>query len=280
MGGLADPVPDGELEGEMPVGALALEPRRLDPATAFDQIAQWVAQITEEADGIVVPLSGTDSVLTFLACAEAFRLQGGRLQDEIIGIHYGANYPWANTLNAIDLVRDQATIEIVNLKTEDAPRPGDPTWLHPERHRWGAAQTLALEKGESGFWIAGTRNRTEEELGTFSIASKVAIFQPIIGLWKSEVLQLCSHLALPEGLLHASRCGDMQCGRPPVWAENIELVDKLIMIELGELDARALDRYDPSMVDTIRDYVRSTLEKYAFKRALPYTPPANMFETM
>lgn len=250
-------------------------PKVLDPSKAFEQLAASVAEITREADGLVVGLSGTDSFVTLNLLAKAAELHRDRLPDEVIAIHYGSRYDWAEALAKLPLLSKNSTIKCVNLITENTPRVGDPAWLHPERHIWGALQTYALDKN---FWIVGTRNRTESELGTFSLASTVAVVQPLVHLWKGDILKLAEHLGAPEGMLHGSRCGDGQCGRPTVAAENIEKIDQILMVEAGELDPKYLEQYDARTMKILNEYVRSTREKYHFKHQVPYTPDASVLK--
>lgn len=87
-------------------------------------------------------------------------------------------------------------------------------------------------------------------------------------LWKSEVLALCRFLGLPEEMLRQSRCADRECGRPPWMAEEIEAIDRLLMIEAGELDPAA----GTAIPQQLQRHVRHLLDMNGFKQRIPYRP--------
>ena len=113
-------------------------------------------------------------------------------------------------------------ITLAPVRFVEAP---DATPQHVEAARWALMLSLSLEvRG----WLVGTRNRTEEELGTFSLASRVATFLPLAGLWKSEVMAACAHVGVPGEILESSRRADPSCGRPQ------EMVDLAVVRERGD----------------------------------------------
>ena len=55
----------------------------------FEKLVEWCGTLIDEksAPGFVVGISGTDSILAFLICAEAFRRRGA--PERVIGVHFG-----------------------------------------------------------------------------------------------------------------------------------------------------------------------------------------------
>src|SRR5690348_4848203 len=65
-------------------------PREINPEKTFNALVNWIHDeliVKRQAPGFVIGLSGTDSVVAFLACAEAFKRAGK--PDRVVGIHYG-----------------------------------------------------------------------------------------------------------------------------------------------------------------------------------------------
>jgi NH3-dependent NAD+ synthetase len=145
------------------------------------------------------------------------------------------------------------------------PPPGSPK--QREVRRWMGLVELSLERR---CWLVGSRNRTEEVFGTYSIASRVTGCLPLAGLWKSEVMELCQQVGVPTEVMASSRRADPNCGRPQELAEiGLELIDHFLRVREGELPEGAL----ASLSDAQIRYLESVHVQNRFKRGLPARPP-------
>lgn len=233
----------------------AAAPRILDIPATIDHTVHWLATQIADASRLLVPLSGTDSALTFiLTCEAAKRLP---FRCPVLGIHYGDRYLWKEQLGAFGSV-------------EVRPLPKQ-TGINSEYLRWALLQTEAWSGTnalDEAAWIVGTRNRSEQQLGKYSQSSRVVSLLPIVHLWKSEVLACCRYLGLPPEMVHESRCADNECGRPAWMAEELEAIDHLLMIAAGELDPKAGEAIRPDL----KRRVQELLTTNGFKGAIPYRP--------
>lgn len=215
------------------------------------RIVEWIRASTDVAAGrgALVPVSGgSDSALCLWLCAQA--LPRG---------HVTAAYCGTN-LRCRDWFASLAPVHYL-----EAP---DATPQHVEAARWALMLSLSLEvRG----WLVGTRNRTEDELGTFSLASRVATFLPLAGLWKSEVMAACAHVGVPAEILASSRRADPACGRPQAMADiPFEQVDAFLQVRGGERDEAALVDIPAATLD----YLDGIRRRNRFKRSLPLAGPA------
>jgi hypothetical protein len=269
-------------------------PRVLDPEQTFESIVSWVAQQieAENAPGVIIGISGTDSILTFLACARAFEKLGK--PDRVLGVHYahenapveadeiqcaGSNHDWVAT-QIMPWLQNQApgaVLEIDNTLTEN-----------DDNKRWGALFSRAVRDTDNGqgltsrfYFPVGSRNATEDFLGTYSQASKAVSMLPIVDLYKSEVLQLCEYLGVPEIALEKSREVDCDCGRFDVAAHHLEEVDSYIMWAQGMLSST----YFPTAMsrETLNNVTKyATLERLRneFRNQTPYKPASSLVQVI
>src|SRR3989338_9916863 len=124
-----------------------------------------------EARELVVPVSGgSDSALNFWLCCQAFarRVGGGK----VVGVHAGTNLRARNWFELVGPIQYVAT-------------PGE--YAEREEMRWARFLSMSLERHA---WLVGSRNRTEDMLGTYSLASRVATYLPLVNVWKTEVIDL------------------------------------------------------------------------------------------
>ena len=162
-------------------------PRKIDPAQTFDSIAAWISDEVQakRAPGLIVSLSGTDSILTFLACAQALEKLG--MQDRLLGLNFGPKdnedslsihfnwvadyiFPWLHAQ------APQARLEI----------DSTPGW-DDDNQRWGKLFSRAVSDTPDGesmtnkhYFPIGTRNATEDYLGTYAMLSSAVSMFPII----------------------------------------------------------------------------------------------------
>jgi NH3-dependent NAD+ synthetase len=192
------------------------------------------------ASGLLIPVSGgSDSALCFWACRQA-------LGDKVRGVYVGRDLrcrDWFDSVGKVHYLSEQ------------------PDWRDKEIMRW--AEFLSLAKEENR-WLTGSRTLTEEHLGTISMASRVATYLPLMGLWKSEVMVLCDAVGVPKQITASSRRADPDCGRPQEMAEiPLELID--LFLRLPENSKTVQLVLSPAQID----YLESVRTRNAFKRKLP-----------
>jgi NAD+ synthase len=205
-----------------------------------------VASISHDAGhahGVLIPISGgSDSALCFWACVQAL----GR--DKVLGVYVGYELglrcrEWFESIGNVLYLAE------------------DPSWKDKEIMRWAEFQRVAKERN---LWLVGSRNRTEEFLGTISIASRVATYLPLVGLWKSEIMVLCDEVGVPKEITDSSRRADPDCGRPQEMAEiPLELVDLFLRSRPGSPELH--EKLTPEQIA----YLTQVKERNAFKRKLP-----------
>jgi NAD+ synthase len=118
-------------------------------------------------------------------------------------------------------------------------------------------------------WLVGSRNRTEEVLGTYSLASRLATYLPIVGLWKSEVMELAEAVGIPDEILASSTRADPLCGRPTELAEiPFAAVDLFLQAQIGLRQAIDLAALSSAQVE----YLSRVYRRNRFKAGLPLRP--------
>jgi NH3-dependent NAD+ synthetase len=213
------------------------------------QLIAWIRRTTDVpgCPGLLVPVSGgSDSALCFWLCAQA--LPPGRA----VAVFAGTG------LRCRDWFEDLGPVHSL---------PGPPPDAHPEAARWAAVLALAL--GGAG-WLVGSRNRTEDLLGTYSLASRVATYLPLAGLWKSEVMRLAAAVGVPAEILASSHRADPECGRPQEMADiSFEAVDVFLRVRVGERPESNLAELPAGAVA----YLDAVYQRNRFKAALPLRGP-------
>lgn len=212
-------------------------------------IIDWIRERTdvEAGRGALVPVSGgSDSALGFWLCAQA--LPPGRAIGAFVGSGLRCR-GWFEQFGPVRLLPEPLVSS------------------HIEATRWALMLSLSLDvRG----WLVGTRNRTEDVLGTYSLASRVATLLPLAGLWKSEVMELALGVGVPEEILESSQRADPSCGRPQAMADiPFETIDRFLQVRLGERAESDLDAIAPATVK----YLDSVYRRNRFKQALPLFAP-------
>lgn len=267
-------------------------PGTIDPSILFEELVSWIASLIKDrrCPGIIIGISGTDSIVTALAYARAFSTVG--MPDRVLGIHFGKPFPPANRTDA-----QIAAILSASPSYRAAPRLVIP-WLSDQapgasfltdsseditddHARWAAIFRASLNgadlreplKSKGTYWVTGTRNATEQALGTFSNMSSAASVEPVVRLWKTDILRICEWLGVPGEVISGSRQVDCDCGRFDLAADHIEEIDLI-------LAARAAGRPETELLLGINDDLLSRLcafvdeqTAYAgFKKSIPYMP--------
>lgn len=259
-------------------------PRHIEPDKSFDAMVTWIHDeliVKKKAPGFVIGLSGTDSILVYLACLKAFERAGH--PEKVVGIHYGPPMPKDPEQQKFDdwwFQRD--VLPWLRQQNPKSPIIVDSSINHKlDGHRWGALldwsvvddpNTGVLRPKDKSYWVAGTRNATENVLKNYSNISVAASFQPIVHLWKSEVLDICHHLGVPESALRHSRLADCACGRFDLPALNIEDLDALLQIEAGLLSPSYAENISPDVKQQLEKFITEQYDKTGFKADIPYLP--------
>ena len=102
-------------------------PRKINPAQTFENIVEWVGTESKkhQAPGLIIGISGTDSLLTYLACAEAYERQ--EKGDRVLGLHFdhvAEAIPEAGSDKITCLKDDAAIVGMFSLKTITARQSG------------------------------------------------------------------------------------------------------------------------------------------------------------
>jgi NH3-dependent NAD+ synthetase len=212
----------------------------------LDAIITWVRATVGGARGLLVPVSGgSDSALCFWLCVQALP---GRVIATYVGETLRAR-PWFEELGPLEVL-------------PHAAGPGD-----GEALRWAVLISHGLNRGH---WLAGSRTRTEEVFGTYSLASRVATYLPLAGLWKSEVMVLCEEVGVPPEITRSSRRVDPACGRPRELAEvPFHLVDRFLQVKEGERPAGDLE----ALGEARQGYLEGIYQYNRFKKGLPLRGP-------
>lgn len=213
----------------------------MDPVDRIQALIKWIRTTAASARGLLVPVSGgSDSALGFWLCAQAF-------PQKTVAMHAQDD----------DVLRCRNWFDSVGIVvcTETPGRRNQ-----REEMRWAQFLSYSIRRGQ---WLVGCRNRTEQELGTYSLASREMTFAPLIGVWKSHVMEMCAAISMPQEIIDSSARADPDCGRPQEMAE----------IPFAQLDAYLRHRAGESLEHRMNDaqvrYIESVLERNAFKKTLP-----------
>lgn len=264
------------------------KPRQIDPAKTFESISDWIAKTAKRnyAPGVIIGISGTDSLLTFLACANAFNKLGK--PDRVLGLnfeHTSKNeqdasgkiqcvsgefnwvaesiYPWLKESAPLASLEIDRTIEFSD-----------------DNLRWGNLFSRAIRDVPFGgemtnqyYFPVGSRNATEQYLGSYTQISKAVSMMPIIDLFKSEVIEICEYLGVPQIAIDKSREIDCDCGRFDIPAFHMQELDWVIMAKKGTLSELFLDgNIEPQLLQDIRSFEMEERALNAFRDKTPYKP--------
>lgn len=260
-------------------------PRLIDPKDAFETLVSWFSQTVIDkyrCPGVLVGLSGTDSLVAFLAAYRAYERAGRG--DHVMGIHFAPSEDFL-----YDYPEAEAHLwfsrEILPWLAAEAPKAAirvdtSIDWRF-DGLRWGMLADIAsvdwqderrrMRPSDQKFWVCGTRNRSEELLYNYSNASLLASLQPLVKLWKSEILTLASHLGVPQLAVSKSCETDCLCGRDWLRANHPKELDLVLMSSVGLLDQQyVVSHVSPDLFTQLAAYVDLRIAKGSFKRRIPY----------
>lgn len=275
------------------VSAVPDRPRKIDPEATFNSIVDWIAEKStrERAPGLIVGISGTDSILTYMACAKAFEKLGKG--HKVLGLNFEHDTHNALGDEGKDFVCLKSTFnwvahDIFPWLREKAPQARleiDDTIPHSDDNkRWGHLFSRAVVETNvrqgmnfQHYFPVGTRNATEQAIGSYSQISKAVSMLPIIDLFKSEVLEICEYLGVPQIAIDKSREIDCDCGRFDVQANHMRELDLYLMSKQGMLTRAYVEQAMPVEI------LRAVAEFYADENAMndfrprtPYLPERNL----
>ena len=205
--------------------------------------------------GFVIGLSGTDSILAFSIISDA--LWKHKLDHKLVGVHFANSKRKKSTWFEKDIIPwmrenwPNADIRVQGLVD------------NCEIERWTAIQHIS--KNET-LWTAASVNATEKRLGKYTILVEAASLWPLTSFWKSEVLDVCRELGVPEIAIENSQIPDCLCGRDELAAQNIQLIDDILRFK--EID---FDKVTPELYNKIVRWIGDTKKEYGFKERTPYT---------
>lgn len=219
----------------------------------IQRLSDKVSMSKTPVPGFVVGLSGTDSIVAFLACYDAL-LDHGKA-DKMIGIHYVNNRvgkTWFESY-VFDWLKRRCPEARIDSRVPDSGS-------NEEADRWHDLNANYRDT----HWIVGAVNATEKALGTYSIFNKSASVWPIATLWKSDIINICEDLNAPQIVIDKSKIPDCACGRDELAAENIELIDQILQFKVDPT------KHDPELLNTLMQWITSTKQLYDFKERTPY----------
>jgi NH3-dependent NAD+ synthetase len=208
-------------------------------------LKEWIIKNTPDRFGVLIPISGgSDSALCFWLYNQLF-------PERVVGVYFGKVLRSRSWFESTGVVRVMGIPEGISA---------------PEIARFAVLLDLALAE----HWLLiGTRNRTETMLGAYSRASRLASHIPLAGVWKSNILDFCTYVGVPEEIITSSREADPVCGRPEELARiSFAAVDNFLRTKIGETP-----RGDEMLLPEQRSYLENLYTRNSFKEAFPVTGP-------
>jgi len=211
--------------------------------------------------GFVVGLSGTDSILSFMICYHAIKIQPNQ-NVKLIGVHY-------QPVLEEDRWFIEEIIPFFNRYDEDIVI--EVPLVSPRINSYDMWSNLIRRSLDEKLLVVSSKNLTEQYLGTYSNAMRMASFEPISDIYKSEVISLCRELTIPKVAIEKSMMPDCACGRDQLQALFPELTDEIIKFRKGiHKTTQRLEKFDPYWVEQVEKFVDETHEKYNYKNEIPY----------
>lgn len=264
-------------------------PREINAQETFDRLVSWIERKirADNIPGIIVGVSGTDSVLTFLACYHAYKRLGKPERALAVNFVHHETRADGPAIKCETGDKNWFADQVMPWLKEAAPGASfeinESIPFSDDNQRWGHLFSRALQEvaahqdlGGRYHYVAGTRNHTEKILGTYTLISKNPSLQPIEHLYKTEVLKICRYLGVPQIALDKSREIDCACGRFEIQAHHVDELDAFIMTEKGEIAPAYLDTIDPNILMAVREFYVEETMRNAFREEIPYRAPADI----
>lgn len=208
-------------------------------------LKEWISNNTPSRFGVLIPVSGgSDSALCFWLYNQLF-------PERVVGVYFGSTLRSRSWFEKTGVVRFAELPEGIR---------------DPEIARFAMLLDTALHEHRL---LIGTRNKTETILGSYSRASRLASHLPLAGVWKSDVLDLCSYAGVPEEIILSSREADPVCGRPEELAKiPFAAVDDFLKAKLGEIP-----HGDDELLSDQHTYLENLYTRNSFKGEYPTAGP-------
>lgn len=231
-----------------------------------NRLANKIGMSQTPVPGFIMGLSGTDSVVAFIMCYEA--LKRHNKQHRLRGIHYVKSHTLSWFQNGvIPWLQErcpEARIDVF-----------EPLGGNQDQQRWADLHFRALNRidvrgrphaldEEDTYWVVGTINATEKHLGKYSVLATAVSVQPLMTLYKSDIIKICVDLGVPEIAIEKSRLPDCLCGRDELAANNIELIDDILRFNVDP------SQHSPELLAKLYEYVKLSIQDYGFKQRIPY----------
>jgi hypothetical protein len=214
----------------------------------IDAHVVWLANVLEreEAPGVIVGISGTDSILSYILCCEAFKRLGKPLQN-VRGVNFQhqtqdkfveMNQPFVCMESDDTTWVEREIFPWLQERYPDARLEVDTSIPHSkDGARWGAIHDKAKEevngRGDmlagTYYFPVGTRNATEQAIGAYTIITGAVSLFPIIDILKSNVIDICEYLKVPQIAIDKSKEIDCDCGRFEIQAYHMLELDEYIL---------------------------------------------------
>lgn len=260
-------------------------PRKINAGETFLRTVSWIKNraVKDKMPGIIVGVSGTDSLVVFLAAYAAFRELGRPQAVMAVNFVHPGTLQKTGISCAADNDKGWFAQHIMPWLQQVAPDAtyslDDSIPFSDDNKRWGnifsrAISDTELNHGMLGKYrlVAGTRNRTEAVLGTYTLLSRSPSLQPIEHLYKTQILDICEYLNVPPIAMQKSREVDCDCGRFEVQANHLDALDHYIMAQQGDLDPAYLNTMDADVLAAVRNFYIEERENNAFREKIPYRP--------
>jgi NH3-dependent NAD+ synthetase len=208
-------------------------------------LKEWIIKNTPDRFGVLIPISGgSDSALCFWLYNQLF-------PERVVGVYFGKALRSRSWFEATGVVRVMETPSVIH---------------DPEIARFAVLLDVALAEHRL---LVGARNRTETMLGAYSRASRLASHIPLAGVWKSDVLDLCAYIDVPEEIIASSREADPVCGRPEELARlPFAAVDNFLRAKISKTP-----RGDETLLPEQRAYLENLYTRNRFKEVFPVVGP-------
>lgn len=224
----------------------------------FEVLVRFVHDETINSPFLLIPISGgTDGALSLKICHEAYPLK-------TIAIHAGKDLlcrDWFESLCQVEIIRPPISLPVYDFNYRYQT-------YGIEEQRWAhfLARSIQL-KGR----LVGNRNRTEDLLGNYSLASTVANLLPIVNVWKTEVMELCQYVGVPQEILDSSLQPDVDCGRPAELAAIPFIkVEEFLKLKTGQTTEV---NFSLLLSPQEFNYLESVYVRNEFKQKLPIRGP-------
>lgn len=240
-----------------------------------DRTVDWLADTLkrEEAPGVIVGLSGTDSILTYIYCLMAFERLGKPL-NHVRGVNFQhktqdkfveMNAPFVCMDSDDTTWVEREIFPWIRERWPEARLEVDTSIRHSkDGMRWGTLHDKAKEevngRGDmltgTYYFPVGTRNATEDAVGAYTLITKAVSLFPIIETYKTEVIDICRHFGVPEIAIAKSQDIDCDCGRFEVQAFHMLELDQLIMVKAGLIPAATIESGDATVRHDVSCFLR------------------------